>query len=387
MRNSYSIATVYLIVLTTITACNTTDPNLEVTSTQSLPTLYETPQQTYTPQPSYTPQATYTNSDITKTLSGKTILETTITPTNISISVSATSNLPTEIPQYSQSDVTPTYGQEPTSAPTATYTSVPPTIEPADTETIQMPSISDITSAIPNYSRSDWSHWSDDDRDCQNTRHEVLITESISSVSFKTASACQVNTGMWYDPYTGVTVSAASELDVDHMIPLHNAHISGGWMWSASLKKAFANDLSDADHLIAVTASANRSKGSRAPDQWKPPNQAYWCEYAKDWTRIKYNWGLTVTTSEYKVLQQMLSTCTDNMNLEHGSGNATNIILQESIASADNTECTCTGNTLNCGDFSTHSEAQACYQQCGGTANDIHRLDGDKDGSACESLP
>ena len=38
MRNSYSIATVYLIVLTTITACNTTDPNLEVTSTQSLPT-------------------------------------------------------------------------------------------------------------------------------------------------------------------------------------------------------------------------------------------------------------------------------------------------------------------------------------------------------------
>jgi len=47
----------------------------------------------------------------------------------------------------------------------------------------------------------------------------------------------------------------------------------------------------------------------------------------------------------------------------------------------------CSENLYNCGDFSTHAEAQAVYEMCGGVNNDIHRLDGDKDGEACESLP
>ena len=33
------------------------------------------------------------------------------------------------------------------------------------------------------------------------------------------------------------------------------------------------------------------------------------------------------------------------------------------------------------------TEAQAVFEMCGGTANDVHRLDADKDGEACESLP
>jgi len=47
----------------------------------------------------------------------------------------------------------------------------------------------------------------------------------------------------------------------------------------------------------------------------------------------------------------------------------------------------CSANLYNCGDFSTHAEAQDVYEICGGVNNDIHRLDGDKDGEACESLP
>lgn len=41
----------------------------------------------------------------------------------------------------------------------------------------------------------------------------------------------------------------------------------------------------------------------------------------------------------------------------------------------------------NCSDFSTHAEAQAFYIAQGGPASDPHRLDGDNDGDACESLP
>jgi len=41
----------------------------------------------------------------------------------------------------------------------------------------------------------------------------------------------------------------------------------------------------------------------------------------------------------------------------------------------------------NCDDFSTQAEAQAFFIKIGGTGNDLYRLDGDKDGVACESLP
>ena len=50
-------------------------------------------------------------------------------------------------------------------------------------------------------------------------------------------------------------------------------------------------------------------------------------------------------------------------------------------------ETICSYNAYNCSDFSTRAEAQGVFEHCGGVANDIHRLDADKDGIACESLP
>jgi micrococcal nuclease len=48
---------------------------------------------------------------------------------------------------------------------------------------------------------------------------------------------------------------------------------------------------------------------------------------------------------------------------------------------------TCTGPDLDCGDFSSHAQAQAFFEMCGGPNADPHKLDGNHDGSACESLP
>ena len=47
----------------------------------------------------------------------------------------------------------------------------------------------------------------------------------------------------------------------------------------------------------------------------------------------------------------------------------------------------CNYNSYNCDDFSTHAEAQRVYEYCGGVNDDVHGLDRDKDGSACETLP
>ncbi|HEU4326736.1 MAG TPA: MBL fold metallo-hydrolase [Roseiflexaceae bacterium] len=45
------------------------------------------------------------------------------------------------------------------------------------------------------------------------------------------------------------------------------------------------------------------------------------------------------------------------------------------------------GPDRDCGHFATHAEAQAFFAAAGGPASDPHRLDGDNDGVACESLP
>ena len=50
--------------------------------------------------------------------------------------------------------------------------------------------------------------------------------------------------------------------------------------------------------------------------------------------------------------------------------------------------CSCSGDTYNCSDFNTHSQAQACFNYClAQGAGDIHRLDRDNNNNACESLP
>ena len=50
--------------------------------------------------------------------------------------------------------------------------------------------------------------------------------------------------------------------------------------------------------------------------------------------------------------------------------------------------CSCSGDIHNCSDFDTQAEAQACFDYClAEVGYDVHRLDADHDGVACESLP
>lgn len=44
-------------------------------------------------------------------------------------------------------------------------------------------------------------------------------------------------------------------------------------------------------------------------------------------------------------------------------------------------------NEYNCDDFATQEEAQAKMEECSVNGKDVNRLDGDKDGVACEALP
>ncbi|MDE0675415.1 MAG: hypothetical protein OXI06_10115 [bacterium] len=74
--------------------------------------------------------------------------------------------------------------------------------------------------------------------------------------------------GTWLSWYDGVVTSDSSRLDIDHMVPLAEAHSSGAWQWSSSRRRDYANDLRHPEALAAVSASSNRSKGSRYPSEW-----------------------------------------------------------------------------------------------------------------------
>ena len=184
-----------------------------------------------------------------------------------------------------------------------------PVLGPTPTATITLLVIAAIPSGLPAYDRVEWKHWIDEDRDCQNTRHEVLIEESLKKVAFKDDRQCQVATGSWLAPYTGIVVTDATKLDVDHVVPLKNAHDSGGWAWGKDKKAAYANEMGYANQLIAVTASANRKKGASGPEKWKPTNHDYWCDYAIAWVQIKVDWKLSATKAEWTALGEMLKTC------------------------------------------------------------------------------
>ncbi len=181
--------------------------------------------------------------------------------------------------------------------------------------TVLRVTVSAIPSNLPDYDRHDWKHWTDADGDCQDARQEVLVAESRIGPDFRTERKCRVTSGEWLAPYTGTVVTDPGKLDIDHMVPLGNAHASGASNWSANQRERYANYLDDPQHLIAVTASANRSKGARGPEDWKPEDRSYWCQYAVDWITIKDDWGLTVTQREHDALVEMLNACANRPQL------------------------------------------------------------------------
>jgi hypothetical protein len=151
------------------------------------------------------------------------------------------------------------------------------------------------------YSRKAFKHWIDADRDCEDTRAEVLIRESTTTVGGK----CSIKTGTWTSMYDGLVVTTASRLDVDHIVPLKEAWESGAATWSSEVRTKYANDLDFGWSLVAVSASSNRSKSDRDPAEWRPSQNG--CEYLQRWVAVKYRWALTIDPAESVVLTSGLA--------------------------------------------------------------------------------
>jgi hypothetical protein len=160
----------------------------------------------------------------------------------------------------------------------------------------------DDGSSAPSYSRDAFGGWLDEDGDCLDTRAEVLAVESLVAVGGK----CTVTSGRWESPYDGTVLLTPDGVDIDHVVALANAWESGAWRWNDDRRAAFANDLTHPEHLVAVSASINRAKGARSPDEWMIPSKSRGtrCTYLVNWVVIKARWGLSITSSELDTLQR-----------------------------------------------------------------------------------
>jgi hypothetical protein len=161
-------------------------------------------------------------------------------------------------------------------------------------------------SGFPEYNRSDYlTSWLDRDGDCIGTRDEVLMIESTIPVTLSN-DGYDVLAGLWEDPYTAMSFTNPSDLDVDHLVPLSEAHDSGAAFWTRDEKRAFANDTTTAHALIAVDLSANRAKGAKDPALWLPPNQDYHCEYVRNWLNVKRKYNLNIDENERAAIESIL---------------------------------------------------------------------------------
>jgi hypothetical protein len=108
----------------------------------------------------------------------------------------------------------------------------------------------------PAYDRDLFNHWITISGTC-NTRETVLKRDGSGVV---TSSACASTSGSWYSDYDGVTFTVASELDIDHLVPLvspspaddpakytlrpsqKEAWVSGARTWTDARREQFANE-------------------------------------------------------------------------------------------------------------------------------------------------
>lgn len=181
----------------------------------------------------------------------------------------------------------------------------PPTPIAASTARSYLSELSVATpGSMSGYSRDKFPHWITQSGSCD-TR-EVVLKRDGTDVAQN--SSCSATSGTWKSPYDGATWTAASDVDIDHVVPLAEAWRSGASSWTTAQRQALANDLTR-PQLVAVTDNVNQSKGDKDPATWMPPLASYDCVYARMWVQVKHYYDLDVDSAEKSALQGVLNGC------------------------------------------------------------------------------
>ena len=166
----------------------------------------------------------------------------------------------------------------------------------------------------------------DYDKDCQDTRQELLIEKSLVPVTFTDPQEkCEVATGLWEDDFTKdrwadpnvfVVVPNVPPENVYHNVNLWHPHVirhyvdipRPNYLPDYDFTSEFAGvELGKNLRLVSTATEADRA--GRGPDEWRPENRLHWCEYAHEWIHDKYMWRIDTPQPEADALVEMLDTC------------------------------------------------------------------------------
>lgn len=168
-------------------------------------------------------------------------------------------------------------------------------------------------SPMTGYDRDRFGYeWLDADRNGCDTRSDLLGMYLRHKHYRPGTYGCVVESGWEIDPYTDERLSytrgATYNIDIDHVVSLGNAWVTGAARWDVKKRAALANDPLN---LLPVDASANRQKGDGDAATWLPPRKAFRCAYVARQIAVKQKYSLWVTPPEKAAMARILATCPD----------------------------------------------------------------------------
>ena len=154
--------------------------------------------------------------------------------------------------------------------------------------------------------------WADVNRNGCDTRNDILKRDLTEIVYKEKTHDCVVLSGVLLDKYSGETINfvrgnvTSMEVQIDHVVALSNAWVTGAFKLSADQRKALANDPLN---LFAVKGRLNSQKSDGDAATWLPPLKSFRCAYVAQQIAVKAKYSLWVTAPEKNAMVGILAKC------------------------------------------------------------------------------
>ena len=144
------------------------------------------------------------------------------------------------------------------------------------------------------------SGWIDESGNCRNTRAEMLVAHNVGVLTYSDNRECRVTHGQWVSYFTGKRIYKASDIDIDHVVPLRWSWDYGARDWDRDKRIRFANDPMN---LIVVEDHLNRQKGAKDIAEWLPPSNQ--CQYILRFIRVIKSYDMAVPAMKMAEFNQI----------------------------------------------------------------------------------